>query len=187
MIQRTLAAFCGLLGLCAPLFAQQTNAMPRGFDDTITLDQLRSTGAVNTTSALTLLRSDLFSAANGSVLIHGLPALTLLDGRRLADSSAMGQMGLGSLDLVPLAFLQAVEVQKVGATPRYGADAPGGVVNLRLNRDYSGAEAGFFYGRSDGKFGREDMQAYILGGVGNDKTQISAGASYERWSGRIPR
>jgi len=187
MIGRTLPGIFGFLSLCAPLFAQQANGPAQTFDETITLAQLRGTGEVDTAPALTLYRSDLFSTVNGSVLIHGLPALTLLDGRRIADSSAMAQMGLTGLDLFPIVFLKAVEVQKVSAAPMYGADAPGGVVNLQLNRDYTGGEAGFFYGRANGKFGREDKQAYILGGVGDEKTQITVGATYEESSGHFPR
>jgi outer membrane receptor protein involved in Fe transport len=186
MITRITSVICGLLGLCAPAFAQQATALPRSFDDTISFSQLRSTGAVDTTPALTLLRSDISSAANGSALIHGLPTLTLLDGRRLADSSAM-QMGLASLDLVPLPFLQAVQVDKVGAIPRYGADATGGVVNLQLNRNYSGAEVGVYYGHSVGRSDFDALQTYILGGVGNDKTQVTGGISYDHFSGRTPR
>ena len=99
----------------------------------------------------------------------------------------MAQMRLTPLDLFPIAFLKAVEVQKVTTSPSYGADAPGGVVNLHLNRDYTGGESAFFYGKSSGNFGREDKQAYILGGAGNDKTHITVGASYEESSGRLPR
>jgi len=185
MFERVPVIF-GLLTLCATLPAQQTNGLAQSYDETISLAQLRSTGRVDTASALTLYRPDI-STVNGSVLIHGLPALTLLDGRRIADSSAMSQMGLTGLDLFPIVFLKAVEVQKVSASPSYGADAPGGVVNLQLNRDYTGGEAGFFYGKSTGNFGREDKQAYILGGAGDDKTQITVGATYEESSGHVPR
>jgi outer membrane receptor protein involved in Fe transport len=186
MIERTLPAIVGFLTLCAPLFAQEANGLAQTYDETITLAQLRGTGAVDTASALALYRSDIFSAGPDSILIHGLPTLTLLDGRRLADSSAIAQMGRTRLDLFPIAFLKAVEVQKVSASPIYGADAPGGVINLQLNRDYSGGEAGVFYGRSGGKFGQEDKEAYILGGAGNEKTHISVGVNYQELSGRFP-
>jgi outer membrane receptor protein involved in Fe transport len=187
MIQRALLAVVGLLTLCLPLAAQQTNRLEQTEDETITLDQLRRTGAVDTSSALTLYQPDIFSTVDGSVLIHGLPALTLLDGRRFPISGALGRMGMTPLDLFPVAFLSAVDVEKINASPMYGTDSPGGVVNLRLNRDYAGGEVGVFYGRSSGKFGREDKQAYILGGVGDEKFHITAGAAYEESSGRVPR
>ena len=53
--------------------------------------------------------------------------------------------------------------------------------------DYAGGEVGFMFGKSSGKFGREVEAGYILGEVGNDKLQISAGASYEHSSGRVQR
>jgi iron complex outermembrane receptor protein len=185
MIERALPVIFGFLSLSLSLLAQQTNALAQTYGETVTPMQLRNTGRVDTASALTLYRPDL-SIGNGSVLINGLPALALLDGRRIADSTAMTQMRLTPLDLFPIAFLKAVEVQKVSASPSIGADAPGGVVNLRLNRDYTGGEAGFFYGKSSGNFGREDKQTYILGGAGNDKTHITVGTTYEESSGHFP-
>jgi outer membrane receptor protein involved in Fe transport len=187
MIKRALPAVLGFLSLCLPLTAQQTNRPEQTEDETIALEQLQRTGAVDTVSALTLYQPDTFSTVGSSVLIHGFPALTLLDGRRFSISGPLGRLGMTPLDLFPVAFLRAAEVQKLNASPMYGTDSPGGVVNLRLNRDYSGGEMGVFYGRSSGKFGREDKQTYILGGVGDDKFHITAGAAYEESSGRVPR
>jgi hypothetical protein len=53
--------------------------------------------------------------------------------------------------------------------------------------DYATGEIGFLYGRSTGKYGGEFKQGYIIGEVGNDKLQISAGAAYEDSSFRFPR
>lgn len=181
MIKRAFPAVIGFLGLCLPLAAQQI------VEETITPDQLRITGEVDTAPALRLYRPDLFTAVDGSVLLHGLPVLTLLDGRRFPISSSLGGMGRTPLNLFPFAFLSAIEVQPINASPRYGSEGPGGVVNLRLNRNYAGGEAGVFYGKSSGKFGREDKQAYVIGTVGNDKIHITAGASYEETSVNLPR
>ena len=182
MIKRALPAVLGFLSLCLPLAAQQTE------DETITLEQLRSTVALDTAAALTLYQPGIFSTVDSSILIHGLPVPTLLDGRRLPVSSALARMGMTPLDLFPVALLSAVEVQKVNASPIYGADSPGGVVNLRPNRDfYSGGEMGVSYGTTTGKFGYETKQAYIQGTVGNDKFQITAGVSSEESSWRFPR
>jgi outer membrane receptor protein involved in Fe transport len=185
MMKRALPAVIAFLALS--LAAQNTVRAQQFGDETITREQLQIAGTFDTVPALSLYRPDIFSSVDGSVLIHGLPVLTLLDGRRFPISGALGQMGMTPLDLFPLAFLNAVEVQKVGASPMHGTDAPGGEVNLRLNRNYSGGEMGVFYGKSGGKYGREDFQAYIIGSVGNDKVQITAGAAYEESSGRIPR
>jgi len=38
-----------------------------------------------------------------------------------------------------------------------------------------GGELGFLYGKSTGRYGREDFAGYIIGTVGNDKFSITAG------------
>ncbi|MFN2541665.1 MAG: hypothetical protein ABR514_05785 [Chthoniobacterales bacterium] len=53
--------------------------------------------------------------------------------------------------------------------------------------DYAHGEIGFLYGRSTGKFDREVEQGYVIGTVGNDKLQITAGALFEHSSGDIRR
>jgi hypothetical protein len=182
MIKRALPAVLGFLSLCLPLAAQQTE------DETITLEQLRRTGALDAASALTLYQPGIFSTVDSAVLIHGLPVPTLLDGRRFPVWNKLARMGMAPLDLFPIALLSAVEVQKANASPIDSKDSPGELENLRLNRGlYSSGEMGVFYGTTTGKFGYETKQAYIQGTVGNDRFQITAGVSSEESSGRIPR
>ena len=177
MIKGTLLVLLGLLAAGSTLRAQQ-NAL-----DSIAADSLRQRGEVDTAPALALERPDLFRNVDGTLLIHDLPVTVLLDGRRLNIGGNSGHFGVASLDRIPLAFLSAVRVQPVSASPLAASDAPGGVVDLQLRRFTSGGEAGVFYGGSGGKYGREDFQAYILGGVGNEKLQISAGAAYQNSTG----
>lgn len=186
MIKRALFAVIVLLGLSLPLTAQRNGRAEFDEGEAITPEQLRITGEVDAGPALALYRSDIFESVDGAVLIHSLPALTLLDGRRFPISNELGRMGMSPLNLFPLAFLSAVQVHKVGSSPMYGTDAPGGVVDLQLKRLSSGGEVGAFYGKSGGKYGREDFQSYIIGGVGNDKFNITVGAAYQESSGRIP-
>src|ERR1700682_3569735 len=120
MVKRVLPAVLGFLSLC--LAARQTEAQ------IITAEELGQTGALDVPSALALYRPDIFSTVDGSILIHGLPVLTLLEGRRLPISSELGRMGS-----IPVVFLSAVEVQRVNGSPVYGTDSPGSIVNLRLN------------------------------------------------------
>ncbi len=183
MIKRAIPALLGLLCACSPLLAQQIDPLSTTGDEIFSGDRLRITGEIETAPALALYRPDLFRSVDGSLLIHGLPTLTLLDGRRFLISGHPGGTGMAPLDPIPLAFLQAVRVQTV-PSPLDGSDGPGGVVDLRLNRPVAGGELGVFYGNSGGKYGREDFHAYIFGGVGNDKFQISAGAAYQNSSGR---
>lgn len=50
-----------------------------------------------------------------------------------------------------------------------------------------GGEIGFLYGKSTGKYGREDFSSYIIGTLGNDKFSITAGFLHQESSGRYPR
>ena len=170
----------GFLGCCGSVVAQTDL-------ETISRDQLAKTGAVNVGPALSLARPDLFHGADSTSLVRGLPVLTLIDGRPFASSTELKWMGLSALDVLPVAYLKAVDVHKVGASPRFGTEGPGGVVNLRTNPIYTGGEMGVFYGRSTGKYGREDYSAYVVGGIGTDKFNITVGASYHESTARFPR
>ena len=180
VMRRALPVFVGIIALALPLSAQDHSGV-----DTITREDLDHTGAVDAGSALSLARPDLFSRSDSAALVHGLPVLTLLDGRRFPVTE-LGRMGMTTLDVVPVGFLRAVEVQKAGSL-RHGADTTTGVVNLVTNRIYTGGEVGVFYGKSTGKYGREEFSTYLVGGVGNEKFNITAGVSYTEVDEKIPR
>ncbi len=57
------------------------------------------------------------------------------------------------------------------------------------SRYHVSGEIGASYGTSigSGKYSAESESGYIIGGVGNDKVQITAGASYENTTFRGPR
>ena len=61
--------------------------------------------------------------------------LVLLDGMRVASP----QLGQLDVSLLPTLLLESVEVVHGAASPLYGADALGGVVNLRTYRGYEGS------------------------------------------------
>lgn len=110
--------------------------------------------------ALALYQPDLLSMIDGSMLSLG-------ESRLPAANSSAGQG------------------QKLNASPTVRAGSSAGVFTLRLDPAYSGGEIGVLYGR--GQHGSSALQSYIVGTVGNDKFQITAGASYEESSFRIPR
>ena len=162
MFKRLLPVIIGALGFCLP-------------------------AAADTSPALELNRQDLFSEVESATLVQSLPVLTPLDGRRFSAWSELGRMGMTPFDVFPVAPLDAVEVRKARVSARYGSERPVGVADLRVNRLQTSGEVGFSYGKSTGKYGHEEMQAYIIGTVGNDKFQITAGAAYGESSGRFPR
>jgi outer membrane receptor protein involved in Fe transport len=173
MIKRAVSAVLGLLAVSLSLAAQDR------YFDTVSVDELRKTGALDTAAALTLDRPDVFSTVDSVLLLHTLPVAAFIDGRRFPISGDTSRV----FEMFPIAFLNAVDVHKFN-TPVLASDAPGGAINLRLNRSYSaGGELGFFYGKSDGKYGGDLFETHIIGGVGNDKFNFTAGAMYERSSG----
>src|SRR5439155_21077694 len=69
-------------------------------------------------------------------------SLVLIDGRRVAPFPGSANSGAGFVDLttVPVSAVQGIEILKDGASTTYGADAVAGVVNLKLYKDYRGAQ-----------------------------------------------
>jgi hypothetical protein len=62
------------------------------------------------------------------------------------------------------------------------------VVDLRApNRIQLGGEIGFLYGKSTGKYGREDFAGYVIGTVGNDKFSLTAGYYRQETTFNNPR
>ena len=50
-----------------------------------------------------------------------------------------------------------------------------------------GGEVGFLYGKSTGKYGREDFAGYIIGTVGNEKFSINVGYLRQETTFNVPR
>ena len=81
------------------------------------------------------------AAGDGSVrvLVHDLPTVVLLNGRRLPNSG-LGADASVDLNTLPLSFIERVEVLAGGASAAVGADAVGGVVNIVTRRNNRGLE-----------------------------------------------
>jgi iron complex outermembrane recepter protein len=107
-----------------------------------------------------------------SVSLRGFDAqatLVLIDGRRVAPYPGSGFFDLNT---IPLPAVQDIEILKDGASATYGADAVAGVVNIKLYKDYRGAQLTLYYGNTLDK----DAGLYsgdILFGTGDDKTSIT--------------
>jgi hypothetical protein len=102
--------------------------------------------------------------------------------------------GLNWIDPLSVDFLPplpAAPPVSAGAAADSSKDSSKEVVDLSRKGlvDYVHGEVGFLYGRSTGKFDREVEQGWVIGTTGNDKFSITAGASFENWSGRerVPR
>ena len=185
MLRCAFAVVVGLVAVRFPVAAQQAN--------------LRGTIQKDPTFTLSLYEPKIFSASERSVLFHKGPVRAWSDGGRLASENALTEIGMVSLDLFPIAYLPpnasgvatATRGSAAADSPRGnfgtgGKDLPGMLMSLP-DQVYYGGEVGVLYGRWTGKGGGDLMESYVLGTVGNDKFQITAGAAYEESSRRTPR
>jgi hypothetical protein len=113
------------------------------------------------------------------------PFLTLADRERFSFMTAFNWQ-------TPLDFLPSfnpVESRSVASSAtRDPKDSLDNAVEMRASdRIYASGEVGFLYGKSSGKYGREDFQTYIIGTVGTEKFSITAGYLHQESSGRVPR
>ena len=170
MTKRALFVVVGFLGCCLSLSAQTQRPL------LLALSQ-PGQSVVNT-------RAGAFSTLNSTY--YGFPSLALLDRRLFSLSN-----GYNWIEAPPdfLPALSAEEPSKVNRAATYRRDSGDKVVEVKPKFfDYVGGEVGVLYGHSaGGKFSRDVEQGYILGEMGNDKTHIIVGASYERSSGNISR
>ncbi len=116
----------------------------------------------------------------GSIIaIRGLPTLTLFEGRRITDSAAISSAGFQFTDasLFPTSLISRIDVLKDGASALYGSEAVGGVVNIFLKKDFTGAEIGARYGFTV-ESGVAERRAYAIVGAGNDTTHVTGGFQY---------
>jgi iron complex outermembrane receptor protein len=115
----------------------------------------------------------------------------LQDGRRLAPNGfARYTVELNSffggtvdLNMFPIGLIDHIDVLLDGASAIYGADAVAGVFNVRLIHRFRGAEIYTSYGNTNLGASNDQAErlAYVLGGVGDDKTDI---VLYAEWYNR---
>ena len=106
--------------------------------------------------------------------------LVLIDGHRMVSHPSGTTGGIEffvDLNSIPRAAIASIEILKDGASTTYGADAIAGVVNIKLRRDYDGAESSVEYGNTFNKDSSE-FAASLLFGVGKGDTNISGVVNY---------
>ena len=116
------------------------------------LQTMAPTTLIESLSQLPVFSNNLTSqqAVGGSVApggsnlnLRGLEArrtLVLLDGHRLGPSNKFGTV---DVSVIPEMFVSSVEAVTGGASAAYGADAVAGVVNFRLDRNFTGTKYQF--------------------------------------------
>jgi len=151
--------------------------------DTNILDVLRKispsiTGLGGENATISTAQTD----GASQVVIHNLPTLVLVNGRRMAYDPVDGSGGSEFVDLnaIPLGAVERVEVLSDGSSAIYGADAIGGVVNVILKKDYNGWEANTHYGYSDSTGHYSERTASLTGGVSNGVTSATVSFEYTK-------
>jgi len=173
MVKRALCVALGLVGACFSAVAQQDPAV-----------------------ALNLYQPNVSGPPDNFLLFHRGPLRTWSDGGWLASQNALSQIGMASLDFFPAGFLPPDAVGSGFASRGNGAgnsrslnagtdgkDSPNQLMSSSLNPVYYGGEVGFVYGQWSGKGGGDMWETYVVGTVGNDKFQITAGAAFDEWNG----
>ncbi len=95
-----------------------------------------------------------FSAGGSAVSLRGLgvsSTLVLVDGLRSTNFPINddGHNAYVDLNTIPFSLIDRIEVLKDGASSSYGADAIGGVVNLKLKKTFVGVKGSMEAGQSD--------------------------------------
>ncbi|WP_293375448.1 TonB-dependent receptor [Phenylobacterium sp. SCN 70-31] len=139
-----------------------------------------------TSSQSSLGESNRYNGGAGTATINlrGFGAsrtLTLMNGRRLADSPAAAFQGGGAnLNFIPTAAVGRIEILKDGAAATYGSDAIGGVVNFITRRDLDGFDVEGEYSLIDGSNG--DYQTNLAWGKRFDNGNVLLTAGYRHRS-----
>lgn len=195
MSRGALVLALGLFAVCFPVAAQQAKHSGAA-RQRVGVSAVRSLDGV---SNLSIYRPNVVNASN-SILFHNGPVRAWSDGGQLVSESAFVQIGMAPLGLFPAAYLAPSDV---GPTPAWkpsaapdsrsanlptdGKDLPAEMLSSPLDHVYYTGEVGFMYGQWSGKGSGDYVGSYIWGQAGNDKFQITAGSSFENWSGNAPK
>lgn len=105
--------------------------------------------------------------------------LILINGRRTGNTVSYGTPGQPNLNGIPLAAVERIEILPTTASGIYGGSATGGVVNVILRKDYSGAETTVKYGNTtDSKSSRYEADLSLGLNLEAGKTTVLLAASY---------
>jgi iron complex outermembrane recepter protein len=109
--------------------------------------------------------------------IGGERTLVLLDGHRLGPSNKFGTV---DVSVIPEMLVSSVEAVTGGASAAYGADAVAGVVNFRLDRNFTGTKYSFQGGTTTYGDGGNYKAGIAYGSSLGDNGHLIASA--ETWS-----
>ena len=130
----------------------------------IGIEQMEQLGQVNVAEALTSVPANSafqsetnvgivptanvgssFANLRGLNPFYGTRTLTLVDSRRVVPTSDGGAV---DLNIIPSAMISRIETITGGASAAYGSDAIAGVVNVILDKNFTGIKAQVDYGQT---------------------------------------
>lgn len=140
----------------------------------LTMNTQAATASQSTTGNIT--------GNSSAINLRGLgtnQTLILIDGHRIADFSIGNVVQQSTINGIPLAAIERIEVLPTTAGGIYGGSATGGVVNIILRREYSGTEARVTYDNSfntDSANRRVDVSSGFT--LESGKTRVLIAGSY---------
>lgn len=108
-------------------------------------DFLRTRLPQNTTQTTNAQTAFTTFGSQSSINLRGLGAnqtLILVDGRRMPSVYSGQNFGQPDINGIPIGAVERIEILPSTASGIYGGGATGGVINIILRRDYTGAELG---------------------------------------------
>lgn len=103
--------------------------------------------------------------------------LLLINGRRLPPSGTRGQVAAVDLQTLPNLVINRYEILKEGASPIYGSDAVGGVVNAITRTNVDGWEV-TFNGVAPFESGGEEINVGVLWGKTEDRWNVMVSGEF---------
>src|SRR6266446_3177582 len=152
--------------------------------DTYRPEDIRKLGARNPSDFVVRLPIATGTAANDNgneigvvdINLRGIfkETLVLLDGRRLAPYAWNGGVGVDANTILALGLIDHIDILRDGASAIYGSDAVTGVFNVYYKHKFRGLELYGSIGNTnlDASNDMREVDAYLLAGTGDDKTDI---------------
>ena len=108
--------------------------------------------------------------------------LVLLNGRRFPGSPTLGGAS-ANLNAIPMAAVERIDIMTEGASSIYGSDAMAGVVNIILKDNFEGLTFNIGAGMRDQDEGTTSSEFSVVGGISNDKGNVTFSFDYQRREG----
>jgi len=157
----------------------------------VSAEEMRKTGDTSVAASLNRIPSfraqttpaaSIFGAGNAGAYVLDLRflganrTLVLVDGRRFVPATRDGTFDAG---LIPNALVERVEVVTGGASAAYGSDAVAGVVNMILDKNFTGIRTQLQFGQTS-ESDADEVQASLAGGTSlfGGRGHIVAGIDY---------